>query len=505
MSKYLCYDVKSIQSFIFTIPKLKYIIGGSALVDKFDKETIRRIDLDDSKLQFSGGGKGAFLCDSDAAIDKLKEKIIEEAHEIGLDIRFGINEDFCEASQNTEETYPFIPKMNNGYPCPVSGLYPVENNVEHSVVRKRLIEENYRHYENKLLPALLVQGRDNTDLEFFRNVKADDGKDGKDGAEALGNRNRWVIIAMDGNDMGMQFRHQVKNYKEKKLTTDEMQSWIKEMSLALDDCSNEAVVAGIKRVVNEWVVTPKGREVIERKGKLTLPIRPLIVGGDDIIVLCHCDYAMTFVKEVMSVFEKTSSEKAKLWPATNGKLTITAGILYASVTLPLHTAIAYAESLLVSAKTSGRKNVKEGEPAPACLDWEQITDTVIDTPDAKRQRELLFFDEELGKNVKLTKRPYMIAEYTKIEALAGEYGKIPRTIRHKILPALSKGYSERLAFAAEIKKNHKNTLFKEINEFAIAGSRWEENKSSTEISTDVIDALMLLEEDTRMEKETINE
>ena len=43
MSRYLCYDVKGIQSFIFKIPKLKYIIGGSALVDIFDTAaTLRR-------------------------------------------------------------------------------------------------------------------------------------------------------------------------------------------------------------------------------------------------------------------------------------------------------------------------------------------------------------------------------------------------------------------------------------------------------------------------------
>ncbi|MEA2061393.1 MAG: hypothetical protein U9P10_12985 [Thermodesulfobacteriota bacterium] len=45
MGIYLCYDVKGIQSYIFKIPKLKYIIGGSALIDQFDKETVKNLSV----------------------------------------------------------------------------------------------------------------------------------------------------------------------------------------------------------------------------------------------------------------------------------------------------------------------------------------------------------------------------------------------------------------------------------------------------------------------------
>ena len=48
------------------------------------------------------------------------------------------------------------------------------------------------------------------------------------------------------------------------------------------------------------------------------------------------------------------AKKKELWVATNGELTISAGILYAPVTLPLSEAIDYAESLLASAKSKGR-------------------------------------------------------------------------------------------------------------------------------------------------------
>ena len=511
--KYLCYDVKGIQSFIFKIPKLKYIIGGSALIDQFDKETIP--DLADKSCEhiFSGGGKGTFLCD-EAHLDDLKEKIKVKAHNIGLDIRFGQDKDFSQASQHADELYSYVPDMNDGYPCEVSGLYPVENGKEHPVIKKRVYQKGekiFRYFEKKLLKDILIPGIDNEHVSFFHNVKADDGADGKAGAKALGNRNRWAIISMDGNDMGMQFRHQVSKGNPNKLEGKALQEWIKAMSKALDNCSSSAASAGIQKVVSEWAGSNEGKKIIAEGGEIVLPIRPLVVGGDDIVVLCHSSYAMTFVEETIRVWEETSKKTPELWPATKGKLTITAGVLYASVTLPLHTAIPYSETLLASAKSRGRKENegKKDVASPACIDWEQVTDSIIDTPAAKRQRELIFKDDDkdISRIVKLTQRPYTFEEYKKVVALRKKYGKIPATTRHKILPALAdKSYAERLGFYAEIKKNYSDTIWSDLSEFKEDfGKSWKMGKGDDGIeeqSTNIIDALMLLEEDSRMEKET---
>lgn len=506
MEIYLCYDVKGIQSYIFKIPKLKYIIGGSALIDQFDKETMKNLQVAGTQHIFSGGGKGTFRCESREHAEVLKQKIIASAHEIGLDIRFGQDASFSQAAQHADVLYSFVPEMHDGYPCPESGLYPIkQGNKSHPVIRKRLYrsgEKIFRRFENTLLPEILIPGKSSDDLEFFHNVNSEEA-DGKAGASAIGNRNRWAVISMDGNDMGMQFRAQVKNG----LSPDEMQTWIQEMSRSLDDITMTAASAGTQRVVSEWAGSDEGKKAVLRKGKLTLPIRPLVVGGDDIVVLCHCAYAITFVKEVMRMFELASNKKSHMWPATNGRLTITAGILFAPVTLPLHTAIPYSESLLASAKSRGRKNMKSNAASPACIDWEQITDTVVDNPAAKRQRELLFFDEEINRIVKLTRRPYTMEEFSTVERIAHNYGhdrrhRLPRSLRHKILPALQKGYALRLAFSARIKKNHP-ALFDAINEFDMAKSSWEFNEDKTEQSLKIIDALMLLEENSRMEKETV--
>jgi hypothetical protein len=506
MAVYLYYDVKGIQSFIFKIPRLKFIVGGSALIDQFDKETVGEMNGPDTEVIFTGGGRGVFFCGTAGAAQNLKEKIKTAARSIGLDIRFGLNENFNLAVQNANELYAFVPKKPvDGVPCPKSGIYPVEDGVPcHPVVKKRRINSEkkvFRRFEDAFLSDVLIPGKPKGSLEFFHNVSSDK-QDGKAGAAALGNRNRWAVICMDGNNIGKQFRTQL----DRKLLPEEMKTGIKKMSKTLVKITAQATLEAVQHVVSQWAGN-EGKETVITSGKVTLPIRPLLVGGDDVIVLCHCSYAAVFVKEMTRVFELESREHQALWPATSNGLTICAGILYTSVTFPLHTAIPYAEALLEGAKMLGRELAEEGKAPPACIDWEQITETVIDTPQAKRQRELTFFDCEVDRTIKLTRRPYTLAEFTEVESLATDYGKgigttLPRTIRYKILPALKKGQADRLAFVAQIKKNHPK-LFDALNELTPEKSHWHIDYVAKEQTIGIADALMLLEEDKRMEQETV--
>jgi hypothetical protein len=295
---------------------------------------------------------------------------------------------------------------------------------------------------------------------------------------------------MDGNDMGSQYRKKVEQTKDGDIDFD----WLKGMSEALDTITKQATCAGILAVVKEW-------QDDGGKGNI-LPIRPIVVGGDDITVLCHCKYAFDFVKEVSRAFNKNSKLYSQYWVATGGKLTISAGVLFAPVSYPLSTAIPYAEALLSSAK--GKFRVKEGseQASPASIDWESVTEGLLDTPAARRQRDLIFYDKGAGYGLKLTKRPYLLTEFEKLQKLAADYSDIPATIRASFLPGLHQPLNDRLAFYARIKKNYSD-IFDELNEFSGApdGNAW---KKSTEnyYQTDIIDAFLLLEEQNRMTKKT---
>ena len=87
---YLCYDLRAIQSYIFRVPKLKYIVGGSALVDRFDRETVPGlIKSTGAALVYAAGGKGAVRCANSAQTSAVEIALRKEAARLGLDIRFG--------------------------------------------------------------------------------------------------------------------------------------------------------------------------------------------------------------------------------------------------------------------------------------------------------------------------------------------------------------------------------------------------------------------------------
>ena len=238
-------------------------------------------------------------------------------------------------------------------------------------------------------------------------------------------------------------------------------------------------------------------------------------------------YSYATTSEELQQTQKKLEEEEKalkslgesIWPATGGEISISAGVLFCPVSLPLHSAMAYTEALLASAKTGGRKvkaaQVAQGQsanrPTPASIDWENITDSVIETPATYRKRHLCFKDPEINKTVILTQKPYTLEKFNIVEDIVKKFKdddkKVPTSICHKILPALCKSQNERMAFVASIAKNYKDLAI----DLAEDGFEIIENKPSKwtvtpeKISTPIVDALQLLEEEKRMEEGTNND
>lgn len=500
---YLCYDLKGIQSFIFAVPRLRYICGGSALIDRFDRETAAQLSVPKTQFLFAGGGKGAFVCDNEAAANQLQSALVRAAHQDGIGICFGCDHDYSEAAHVADRSFPYLPPESDmdGRPCQESGLYPVLGKGVHPMINKRVFQKGDRldrHFEREL--------QLDEKLRFFHDVAADSSEEGCCAAAALGSRNRWAIIVMDGNDMGAQHRIAAEH-------PDTLLKWLKLMSPALDDCCRESCHRAIKYVLTKWLGDKDNSHEVKDAtmpdGTIIVPLRPLLVGGDDIVILCHVHYAFDFVRTVSDAFTELSAQKAEevraqhhieLWPATGGSLTVTAGVLFAPVSLPLASAISYTELLLASAKSKGR-NKTNGKPAPPCIDWESVTEGLIDTPHARRQRELIFEDADINARVALTRRPYTLDEFSQLFELRNRYKDIPSTIRHQVLPGLRAGFWDRKVFVARLGK-HQQVLIDDLDETEKqAKGRWKEttekdNKKCR--STDVVDALLLMEEDSRM-------
>lgn len=569
---YLSYDVRGIQKFIFAVPNLRCIIGASELIYQLDQEVAQAFM---NEKQYCAGGGGLFCFENEHQRTKCIDTLTKAAFEIGADIRIGIGESATEA-KSAIEVYPYWHRDLDGAPCELSGLYPVcPQEVPHTrlagervlrihpLIQKRIDASREDRLGKDLLPKADCLPPDSAllagcDLAFFKNVSPEsahaaiegqrnharvDEAEARAGFTALGSRNRWAVIAMDGNDVGNQHLEAKRRVDRGDWSNDQRSTWVRAMSIQLAAGTQNAVYDAIAAVVNAWwrenfanANAPNlSKQLVvsdaEGKSKLVLPLRPLIVGGDDVILLCHTQYAMLFVKTMARRFAEYTAQASTnfetthgftLWPATDGRLTMSAGVLFCKTSYPLHGAIQYAESLLASAK--GKYRLDPNEPTassrltPAAVDFDCVTDTLLDTPAARRQRDLSFHDEDLGSaKVFLTRRPYRLGEANDHPDAdhIGELDRIldwlqtqavPRSVLAEVQNRLNRPWAERTEFLYTLSRKHPE-LFAELEQPphpAVAmGKSWilkEKDGRPTEMRTSFLDALILHDEIRRQEQ-----
>jgi hypothetical protein len=561
---YICYDIKGIQRHIFSSTRLKTIIGASAQIAQYDLDS--HAEFPDQCI-FAGGGRGAFHFSKQALdqLDAAKSWLVQRAHQDGLDIEVGVADSFESAALRRASLFPFLPGPDSlaGFPCSESGLFPVKKPTAcHDIVKRRaqlgqgdslggqLIDQHLRgmlppELQDKYLLAFLrnvspepwLPGEDDSDAMEEGEVSFDDQAIARAGQCSLGNRNRWAIVAMDGNDIGKQFRHCTSTPSDES----------GQMSTLRTACNilKRSLTCAFHRALSECIVdwyhslnTTPGRvqECCYYDGsscpKLVVPFRPLILGGDDLVIICHCSHALSLVRKLTAYFEENTrqfgEEQNYPWPATGGRLTISSGILFTNTSIPLHTAIAYAESLVASAKGRYRDWGGALQPSPAAVDWDTLTDSMIDTPFARRRRELLFMDHEIGRVVSLTRRPYLLSKgdgkatgapfLAELDALMHQLADgVPNSFRSLLRRNLACNWSSRMRFRFSISKDGRyRDLAKQLDEehfddLTKLGSAWRQAWEPATTGrrpaqdTAIIDAISLLDEEHRSGQDTGHE
>ena len=539
-TKYLAYDLKGIQKYIFAVPKLRYIVGGSMLISEFDEES-HGIHEGSIKLVYAGGGRGLFQ-GTEAELTKLHHDLIERAHKIGLDIR--LSEVSDQPGARADDLYPYrpdlLPDVENTEPCPLSGLWPVKKGEKvHPIIKLRDNQQLHRNSDYAMLTFLRQYGLDpkledqfaealgipvcDLQYRFLQDVQE---KSENIDSEILGSRNRWAVICMDGNDMGRQGT----KFRKSEPSNEVSNKWYTAFSHSLAVCTRESFYSALSEILNHWM-----RDILKDKanlqkwfsnGEIVFPFRPLILGGDDVTLVCHTSYAMDFVKAMIYAFDQKSKELAKkaleedkidLWPATNGRLSISAGVLYCKTSFPLNMGINYAEQLLKNAKSEFRSKDKNAtEPTMPAVDWDAITDSFVDSPAERRRREMWFKDGETGKEIHLTQKPYAIPPKDRpapdkrltLDELVQQFEKVLSNEKNSflstLLPGLRQTWSNRVLYLASIGKNHseiQKNLW-EVDGVDKLGKWWIPDKDNDNIQqTPIIDALTLLKEERRMDQE----
>ena len=463
------------QNYIFSTNKLKENIGASDLtyrsgtqwildavgeitgsrslqIRRKDSDRLRKLLLDskinppienpDTKVEviLAASGKALLLVkgkdDAQKIIQKVTHRALREAP--GLEIS-GV---FCEFDWNNAVLGEINKKVHKEYEkvrslkpsvdlrflrlpvideCATSGLPASKSllNPEKELVSTSWVSEIKQEAHNEGIDR--VKALLHRDSRYQNHYLAEDTNDLEDvrkfDKDAKGID--WLsVIHADGNGLGEIFLGFHKHLKfESANWNREYINTLRKFSLALDICTEKAFLNALDALQHYSK---------QKNGQTLIPLAPLILGGDDLTVICDGKYAIPFTHKFLIEFENETklsqpdvgdiiaqvAEKA----LGVGRLSACAGIAVIKPHFPFSVAYELAESLMKSAKTV-KKNVTDhpndnNKPYPcSALDFHIL----YDSSDVKLEQ--IRKKIELDKQTLLYRRPFVV---TSVEDLKGE-------------------------------------------------------------------------------------
>ncbi|MEQ9406516.1 MAG: hypothetical protein RIK87_02275 [Fuerstiella sp.] len=236
------------------------------------------------------------------------------------------------------------------------------------------------------------------------------------------------------------------------------------------------------------------------KNESPAPLVPLMLGGDDLLLISRARIALPFVVKLCEVLD--SLQKS----STGFKLTLGVGVVIAKHTIPIHRLNEVVEQLASSAKRRFRGFVEVGEAKRSVVDWAVYSTAWVDDPDEMRRRDWL---RGSGNNLRvLSQRPVDVLgrDIDSLQGLVDGAEKLkdaPRSQFRYLVDQLPRGRAlAELAFA-ELPQEAKGPLAKagveepwrvagnasitplldlvEISEIARLGQRFERDSTKQEV------------------------
>ena len=421
--KAILLDTQSIQKYIFSGTKLKTNVGASYIVDRvfedvlvgdiLKRESIKKLGIqnvnstgwesentpdsveavvkakalpDDGYVAYIGGGNTLILFKEEVAGENNSnlKRIVQEftstllckypglkigaaIGDIQLDeenFSASISAMYQQLQQNKQKIHPVVnvPMTGHTLPCPVNGesanAYIKEGLtvggprfISHEVLAKtakaeKANQELARDYYGALNQEVLYQFP-----QEFNNLGSQEGD------------NYLAIVHIDGNSMGERF-NQCNTLAErtklsKTVATVTKQAFYKIVELAASIPPNKYLEEGID---------------VGFSTHPYLPMRPIIIGGDDVTFVCHARLAVVLAQAFMKELEKLS--RTELGQLTKDEkdaaIYSCAGIAILNTSYPFFRGYELAEQMCAKAKEQAREKggswldfiILHGEQAP---------------------------------------------------------------------------------------------------------------------------------------------
>ena len=366
-------SVQGIQSFILQTTKLKEIAGASELVESictssFAEQIGKKADelvLDRNAVLNAAGNIKYIFTDEDSCRKVFLEfpkKVLEAAPGITISqavVKFD-GDGFAEAVNELERKLraqrnlpaPSVTcglmgiQRSRATGLPASAVDKADGYLDRASAYKREAAKNHRLFDKAVDTELGKLFKQPYDIE------------------KMTGHNDWIaIIHADGNGLGKVVR-QIGKLPDK----------FKRFSASLDKAT-----AAAARKATAAVIKPGMSQ--------TFPMRPVVIGGDDLTVIIRADLAADFTKEYLKEFEiQTKSLLGGIDESLADGLTACAGIAYIKSSFPYYYGYSLAEELCSAAKKGSNR-------AHSCLMFHKVQDSFILSYEDIEKRELTVNEE----------------------------------------------------------------------------------------------------------------
>ncbi len=173
-------------------------------------------------------------------------------------------------------------------------------------------------------------------------------------------------------------------------------------SLALDSCGIKAFRAALGTL--EASLSGGG-------GKNRFPVLPVVLGGDDLTVICDGTIAIDLAAEYLKAFEQTTANDPLIAALTDAQgLGAAAGVALIKPHHPFYRAHGLADELAKSAKATKRRL---GTSAVSAFDYQIVLDGAPTTLADMRHAWMI------SEAISATARPYVVSDDERVEQTAG--------------------------------------------------------------------------------------
>ncbi len=459
---YLMLEVGGIQNFILATGKLKEMLGGSELIESLSKDFLRDFCED-------YGYTLLYTADDDEFGIKANPKCPADGEILALQVNAGsihlLFQDRLHArsflkaiSLRTLALYPGLPLFGAADECSFDrkSIAEAKGRLRNAIAAERsrapassgmsmlpvcecarldgLPAAGFSYSPDSKEPVSLpsiTRSRDELleNAENRLNIIKNGGsvRWPRDFNELSAPVNKIAFIHMDGNDLGKLFRNFFKNLNDG-ISIEEYLRSTGELSKVVETSSREAfayAVEGIEKF-------ERTRLMADDEQTVTMPLRPLVLGGDDVTVAVRADLGLLFINRFVSKFE----EKARTKDGT--QLSMGVGMVVASAGYPFLRAFNLSESLLDNAKNL-TKDSAQGK-RPSSIDWIVMTSEVeSDLKEMRRHNDTALQDGAL-----LTGKPYLLEKGSLKDFLEKGIKVLYNLPRSAVRPALNEcRHSER--------------------------------------------------------------